>query len=320
MAGVPGRDAPGGERTARHIHNILDLESRGATVLCLSADVADEERMAAVVEAAVERFGGIDVVVHGAGVQDGAYFNFAHLMDRAQCDAHLATKVKGFHVLEKVLGGHAADRRITLSSIAAVLGGMTLAPYAAANAALDAYIRRSRVTGGGRWVTVDWDTWSIDASRLEGHSEAVVGFAMAPAEGVDVFERALSATDRVGHLVISTGPLEGRLAQWVTGDIHSTDDTLDDQERHPRPDLNNPYVQPREGTETALADIWSRVLGIEPIGATDNFFELGGHSLLAIELTTRIRTSLNASVPVTGLLECPTVRLLAELLDERETG
>ncbi|TKK89209.1 SDR family NAD(P)-dependent oxidoreductase [Herbidospora galbida] len=310
---------PGGERTARHIRNILDLESRGATVLCLSADVADEERMAAVVEAAVERFGGIDVVVHGAGVQDGAYFNFAHLMDRAQCDAHLSTKVRGFHVLEKVLGGHAAERRITLSSIAAVLGGMTLAPYAAANAALDAYIRQSRVAGGARWVTVDWDTWSIDAGRLEGHSEAVVGFAMAPAEGVDVFERALSATDRVGHLVISTGPLEGRLAQWVTGDIHSAEDTPDDQERHPRPDLNNPYVEPREGTEAALAGIWSRVLGIEPIGATDNFFELGGHSLLAIELTTRIRTSLNASVPVTGLLECPTVRLLAELLDERET-
>nr|WP_062330500.1 SDR family oxidoreductase [Herbidospora sakaeratensis] len=316
LAGTP----QGGERTARHIRNILDLESRGATVLCLSADVADEEAMAAVVEAAVERFGGIDVAVHGAGVQDGAYFNFAHLMDRAQCDAHLATKVTGFHVLQKVLGGHAADRRITLSSIAAVLGGMTLAPYAAANAALDAYIRQSRVAGGSRWVTVDWDTWSIDASRLEGHSEAVVGFAMAPAEGVDVFERALSATDRVGHLVISTGPLEGRLAQWVTGDIHGADDTPDDQERHPRPDLNNPYVEPREGTEAALAEIWSRVLGIEPIGATDNFFELGGHSLLAIELTTRIRKSLNASVPVTGLLECPTVRLLAELLDERETG
>ncbi|GAA0964708.1 hypothetical protein GCM10009555_002410 [Acrocarpospora macrocephala] len=309
---------PGGERTARHIRNILDLESRGASVLCLSADVADEPQMAAVVAAAVERFGGIDVVVHGAGVQDGAYFNFAHLMDRDQCDAHLAAKVKGFHVLQKVLGGHAQDRRVTLSSIAAVLGGMTLAPYAAANAALDAYIRQARVSDRGRWVTVDWDTWSIDAGRLEGHSEAVVGFAMAPAEGVDIFERALSATDRVGHLVISTGPLDGRLAQWVTGDIHSADDDFDEQERHPRPDLNNPYVEPKEGTEAALAEIWSRVLGIEPIGATDNFFELGGHSLLAIELTTRIRKALNASVPVTGLLECPTVRLLAELLDDRE--
>ncbi|WP_219507374.1 SDR family NAD(P)-dependent oxidoreductase [Nonomuraea ceibae] len=314
LADVP----PGGERTARHIRNIRDLESRGATVLALSADVADEERMRAVVAEAVERFGGIDVVVHGAGVQDGAYFNFAHLMDRQQCDAHLAAKVTGFHVLQKVLGDHCPDRRITLSSIAAVLGGMTLGPYAAANAALDAYVRVARTSGGGRWVTVDWDTWNIDPDRVAGHSGAVVDYAMTPAEGVDVFERALSAAGHAGHFVISTGSLDARIAQWVTGDIHEAGDDDDDQERHPRPELNNAYVEPREGTEATLAAIWSRVLGIDPIGALDNFFELGGHSLLAIELTTRVRKALNASVPVTGLLECPTVRQLAELLDARD--
>ncbi|MFB4274494.1 SDR family NAD(P)-dependent oxidoreductase [Nonomuraea sp. MTCD27] len=308
----------GGERTARHIANIRDLENRGATVLALSADVADEEQMRAVVTAAVDRFGSIDVVVHGAGVQDGAYFNFAHLTDRPQCEAHFAAKVTGFHVLQKVLGEWCPDRRVTLSSIAAVLGGMTLGPYAAANAALDAYIRVARTAGAGRWVTVDWDTWNIDPDRVAGHSGAVVDFAMAPAEGVDVFERALSAADRVGHLVISTGSLDSRIAQWVTGDIHESDDDYDDRERHPRPELNNPYVEPGEGTEATLAEIWSRVLGIDPIGALDNFFELGGHSLLAIELTTRIRKTLAASVPVTGLLECPTVRQLAELLDARD--
>ncbi|MEU8384853.1 SDR family NAD(P)-dependent oxidoreductase [Streptosporangium sp. NPDC048865] len=314
LADVP----PGGERTARHIRNIRDLESRGATVLALSADVADEEQMRAVVSEAVARFGDIDVVVHGAGVQDGAYFNFAHLMDRQQCDAHLAAKVTGFHVLQKVLGDRCPDRRITLSSIAAVLGGMTLGPYAAANAALDAYVRVARTQGAGRWVTVDWDTWNIDPDRVAGHSGAVVDFAMTPAEGVDVLERALSAAGHAGHFVISTGSLDARIAQWVTGDIHEAGDDDDDRERHPRPELNNAYVEPREGTEATLAAIWSRVLCIEPIGALDNFFELGGHSLLAIELTTRIRKTLNASVPVTGLLECPTVRQLAELLDIRD--
>ncbi|MFI6499669.1 SDR family NAD(P)-dependent oxidoreductase [Nonomuraea typhae] len=307
-----------GDRTSRHIGNIRDLEARGATVLALSADVADEEQMRAVVKAAVARFGAIDVVIHGAGVQDGAYFNFAHLMDRQQCDAHLRAKVTGFHVLQKVLGERCPERRITLSSIASVLGGMTLAPYAAANAALDAYARQARTAGEGRWITVDWDTWAIDAARVEGHSEAVVGYAMAPAEGVDVFERTLSAGDRVGQLVISTGWLETRIAQWVTGDIHDTDGDYDESERHPRPELNNPFVEPAAGTEKTLADIWSRVLRIEPIGALDNFFELGGHSLLAIELTTRIRKAVSASIPVTGLLECPTVRQLAALLDARD--
>jgi acyl carrier protein len=60
------------------------------------------------------------------------------------------------------------------------------------------------------------------------------------------------------------------------------------------------------------------VLRIEQVGATDNFFELGGHSLIAIEVTTRIRKSLDAMIPVTGLLECPTIRELATLLDNRQ--
>ncbi|MEY9862662.1 acyl transferase domain-containing protein/acyl carrier protein [Catenulispora sp. GAS73] len=305
----------GGERTARHIRNIQDLEARGAEVLAMSADVADVQQMRAVVEAAVERFGKIDVVLHGAGVQDPRYFDYAHLIERPACEAHMAAKVKGFQVLQEVLGDQCPDRRITMSSVATVLGGMTLGAYAAANAALDAYLRLARRDGvGGRWITVDWDTWSIDPDRLATHGPGVTDYAMAPAEACDVFERTLAAGDRLGHLVISTGSLDHRIEQWVTGDLHDADDD-DDRELHPRPDLNTPYVAPREGTEKTLADIWSKVLGIESIGSADNFFELGGHSLIAINLTTRIRKNLGAAIPITGLLESPTIGQLAALID-----
>lgn len=310
----------GGERAARHIGNILDLERRGAEVIAMSADVADSGRMATVVEEAVRRFGGIDVVVHAAGVQNSKYFNFAHLIDEPSCQAHFAAKVAGFHVLQQVLGQHAIGRRITLSSLAAVLGGMTLAPYACANAALDAYARQARTAGAGNWITVDWDTWNIDPERLQNHGPGITDYAMAPAEAVDMFERTLAAGDHLGHLVISTGPLGSRLEQWVTGDLHASVGQDDNQELHPRPELNTPFSPPREGTETVLADIWSRVLGIEPIGSDDNFFELGGHSLIAIDLTGRIRKALGAAIPVTGLLEYPTVRQLAELIDSAEAG
>ncbi|MFD0635235.1 phosphopantetheine-binding protein [Catenulispora yoronensis] len=64
-----------------------------------------------------------------------------------------------------------------------------------------------------------------------------------------------------------------------------------------------------------MAGIWSKVLGIEPIGSADNFFELGGHSLIAINLTARIRKALGAAIPITGLLESPTVGQLAALID-----
>ena len=241
-------DVPeGGERIARHINSILDLERRGAEVIAMSADVADLARMRSVVDAAVQRFGGIDVVVHAAGVQNSQYFNFAHLIDQDSCEAHFASKVGGFHVLQEVLGEQALDRRITLSSLAAVLGGMTLAPYACANAALDAYARQARTAGAGRWITVDWDTWNIDPERLQNHGPGVTDYAMAPAEAVDMFERTLAAGDHLGHLVISTGPLGTRLDKWVTGDLHAIDEqAADDRELHPRPELEHP-VQPAPG-------------------------------------------------------------------------
>ncbi|ACU75824.1 Beta-ketoacyl synthase [Catenulispora acidiphila DSM 44928] len=311
-------DVPAGqERTARHVQNILALEASGAEVIAMTADVADPVAMQAVVDAAVARFGGIDVAVHGAGVQDSRFFAFAHLTEREQSEAHLDAKIRGFLVLDQVLAGHCPERRITLSSLSAVLGGLTLGAYAASNAGLDAYARAARAAGSGRWVTVDWDTWNIDAERLDGHGPTVTDFTMAPAEGVDVFERALAASDRVGHVVISTGPLNARLAQWVTGGGADGGDGQDDdvRERYARPDLPTPFEEPRPGTEAALAEIWSAALGVEPVGALDDFFALGGHSLVAIKVTTRIRKTLNASVPATALLEAPTVRGLAALID-----
>ncbi|MBB5873494.1 acyl transferase domain-containing protein/acyl carrier protein [Allocatelliglobosispora scoriae] len=317
LAAVPA----GGERTARHIRSVLDLESRGAEVLALSADVADREQMLAVVQAAIGRFGKIDVVVHGAGVQGSAFFNFAHLIDRASVKAHMDAKVTGFHVLQEVLGDQAPLRRLTMSSVAAVLGGITLGHYAAANAALDAYSRVARAADAGRWITVNWDTWNIDPDRLQGHGPGVTDYAMVPAEAIDIFERALSSGDRVAHLVISTGSLGARLEQWVTGDLYDFDEQdTDNRERHPRPDLSTPFVAAREGTEATLVEIWSRVLGIEPIGTADNFFELGGHSLIAIDLTARIRKQLGTAIPITGLLECPTIGQLAVLIDAAVSG
>jgi non-ribosomal peptide synthase protein (TIGR01720 family) len=48
-------------------------------------------------------------------------------------------------------------------------------------------------------------------------------------------------------------------------------------------------VAPRTPVETALAGIWSRVLGRGPVGIHDNFFELGGDSILCVQVISRAR-------------------------------
>jgi amino acid adenylation domain-containing protein len=81
-------------------------------------------------------------------------------------------------------------------------------------------------------------------------------------------------------------------------------------------DLNVNYLPPRTPMEEIIANIWSKILGVEQIGVNNNFFELGGHSLLATQLISRIRQDLQIELPLQKIFEFPTI---AELATEIET-
>ena len=51
------------------------------------------------------------------------------------------------------------------------------------------------------------------------------------------------------------------------------------------------YVAPRSKEEKLLAEVWSKVLGIEKIGIGDNFFSVGGDSIKSIQISSRMRSS-----------------------------
>jgi amino acid adenylation domain-containing protein len=83
-----------------------------------------------------------------------------------------------------------------------------------------------------------------------------------------------------------------------------------------RPDLDRPYLAPRDELEEEIAAIWSSVLGLERIGVQDDFFALGGHSLLATRIIARIRGAIGAPLPLHILFEHPTVEGLANAVRE----
>jgi amino acid adenylation domain-containing protein/thioester reductase-like protein len=79
-----------------------------------------------------------------------------------------------------------------------------------------------------------------------------------------------------------------------------------------RPDLDVPMVEPTNDIERDLAEIWSQMLGIVPIGIHDNFFDLGGHSLFIAKMMTQVAETFAVKLPLSELFTAPTVAGLAQ--------
>ncbi|NEQ77288.1 MAG: amino acid adenylation domain-containing protein [Okeania sp. SIO2C9] len=77
------------------------------------------------------------------------------------------------------------------------------------------------------------------------------------------------------------------------------------------------FVAPRDSVELQLAQMWSEILGISPIGVGDNFFDLGGHSLLAVRLMAEIEKQFSKNLSLAALFQGATVEQLAILLRQK---
>ncbi len=72
-----------------------------------------------------------------------------------------------------------------------------------------------------------------------------------------------------------------------------------------------------EETEEKLARLWANLLRREHVDLHDNYFALGGNSLMAVSLIARIEAEFGVRLPLTSIIQAPTVREFARLL---ETG
>lgn len=78
------------------------------------------------------------------------------------------------------------------------------------------------------------------------------------------------------------------------------------------------YAEPCTAIEVCLAHVWEEVLHITAPGINDNFFDLGGHSLRATILVSKIRKELGIEVPLSVFFERPTIKELAEYIQQAE--
>ncbi|WP_225409748.1 non-ribosomal peptide synthetase/type I polyketide synthase [Stigmatella hybrida] len=292
------------DSTSQRIRRLLEFERRGAQVWVARADVSRQEELTAVVAGAEKRFGALHGVIHSAGsLGESAHVPVLEPNDPRHGE-QFAAKVRGVLALEAVLRGRSLDFVLLQSSLAAVLGGVGFAAYAAANLFMDAFAARQGRDSETPWLSVNWDGWS----EAEEAHDGVLALTMA--EGVAAFRRVLASD--VPRWALSTGDLAARLATWIQP--AASPQAQASAASHARPELPTSYVAPSNELEQQLVTLWQELLGVEPVGIHDSFFDLGGHSLLGTQLLSRVRETYRTDLPIRALFETPTVSGLAEAI------
>ncbi|MFT3798101.1 beta-ketoacyl synthase N-terminal-like domain-containing protein [Microbacterium sp.] len=299
------------------IEQIRALEALGAKVIARACDAGDHEDMASLLAEVDSLWGGLNGVVHAAGVFE-TQRAFRPLSDtgRDDCERRLHPKVRATVVLDYLLRGRSLDFVLMQSSLSAHLGGLGFYAYTAGNSFMDAYVERANRQGYPS-MSVNWDGWVfheretdaehsvIDPSFASPDFGVVAEIAIRPSEGAAIYEQ-LMALDDVHPVLISTADFVTRVDQWVT----------------PRPEAVGSPVSVADPTGQAPADyegivrlvidILREVTGRRNVAQSDNFFALGGDSLLGVTLALRLSEAFGVVLSVIGLFERPTAAEMAE--------
>ncbi|HEX4954551.1 MAG TPA: amino acid adenylation domain-containing protein [Thermoanaerobaculia bacterium] len=309
-----------GDGAAEAVRAVLALEAQGAEVLVISADVTRRGELARALDATRQAFGTLNGVFHLASVPA---VGLIRQRSAAEAAAVLAPKLEGAWLLAELLAGSELDFLVLYSSLAGTIGGLAQGDYSAANAFLDAFAPVLAASTGLPVTAIDWGYWQladVEAERrlqagLSGELKARRESGMRPAEALDVLEKVISAG--VPRVLVSTRDLEREirtveeLRQAGEAEAGSRSGAVE-----ARPNLDTPYVAPRDQLEESLCELWAELIGVAPVGIRDNFYELGGHSLLATQITSRMWDRYRVELPLDRMLAGPTVAELAAVVTE----
>lgn len=142
-------------------HKLKELSGKGNEVLYIKADCAVRQELESLLQTAREHFGGINGIIHTAGIVCDSFILNKTLAD---ISAVFAPKVFGTLNLDQVFQVVELDFFIMFSSIASVFGNMGQSDYAFANGFMDAfadYRERLRLQGKryGKTLSVNWPYW-----------------------------------------------------------------------------------------------------------------------------------------------------------------
>ncbi|MET9499746.1 SDR family NAD(P)-dependent oxidoreductase, partial [Streptomyces sp. NPDC006552] len=329
-----GPDAPGAEALER------ELTGLGCRVTIAACDVADRDALAALLDG-LPAEPALTAVVHTAGAVDQA--RPLTEVEAGEAVDLMHAKVVGAQNLHELLAGHPLDAFVLFSSGAGVWGNGGQAPYAAANAHLDALAERRRAAGLPA-TSVAWGAWAgggmVDAEVGEQLLRRGVP-AMEPRLAARALREAVTADDATvvvadirwdrfvpAYCAHGHRPLLDEIPDvQAFAAAQAAQQTEDAAARAadgapavsgPRAELTAlPPAKRRRRLAELIRTHVSAVLGSGPGEAVkpgQAFRDMGFDSLTALELRNRLGAALGTRLSATLVFDHPTPNALADHL------
>lgn len=304
---------PGGADRAARLAR--ELASGRGPVDVEECDAGDPDDVRALLGRLADRHGTIDLLVHAAGISGESAYQDSARLPCWRDEEHFRVKIDGIAALGDAVAHHRVRRVVLTSSLAGTLGALSLGPYSAAAAAMDAYA--DRFDGPGtRWLSVGWDAWWRPGAATA-HEARMVGDGLTPEEA-DAAMTALLSSAASGRVVVTKGDFPARWDRFVRQPLRRAADApvvvTGDGGRGPDAGDAPPDVL------EMLLDGWRACLGEPSIGADDNLGDLGADSLTWIDVLTDIEPRIGLELPGDLFFEAATPRLLAERITEMLAG
>ena len=308
----------------------VELERHGAQVTIAACDVADRGALSELIGSLGDRHP-LRAVVHAAGAGGHGAIASLTVEDFEQA---LAAKARGAHNLDALTAEHDLSAFVLFSSIAGTVGSGWQAPYAAANAYLDA-LATDRCARGLPATSIAWGPWDGEGMAANEAGDALRRYGLVPlppARALDALASALSSDrptvavadirwDRYAPVFTAARPRP--LIEDIPEASAALQRAVNNTEApgaRLRERLRNASGEERLAVSLELvrAEV-AHVLGhasSESVHAERAFKEIGFDSLMAVELRNRLELDSALELPATLIFDYPSPITVARYLAE----
>ncbi|MCF6439122.1 type I polyketide synthase [Pseudoalteromonas luteoviolacea] len=311
---LTGRSAPSDAANAV----IAQLQARGAEIQLVNADIADEVQATRLFNEIAGQGASLKGIIHAAGVMDQDALTH---QGWARFSQAMSAKVEGSWHLHQLSKDLELDFFVCFSSLSALLGGLGMGSYVAANTFMDA-LAQLRAQQGLPALSVNWGVWAdggMSADIDEGVNKSQSEFILDAASGLAILDNLITRPDVTCNAVLP-GDSAKFLEMFYPVQVppflseltrNESDNDMSFSIKHllEQASAEDHARMLAEFIQSSLAEVLR--MDTAQVDVHKHLNTMGLDSLRAVEFRNRIRTELNIDIPMANIMNDISVMDLA---------